>query len=98
MYNTGWAKTRRALDCVFTVMAEISGRYWQILDRSGQKIILLSPLTVTQSSVKPHAGAGCWRHKRRLKASLRFVIAPFANLGDLDEILQRYQREAFDIL
>jgi len=27
MYNTGWAKTRRALDCVFTIMAEISGWY-----------------------------------------------------------------------
>ena len=44
MYNTGWAKTRRALDCVFTIMAEISGWYWQRLDRSGKKIILLSPL------------------------------------------------------
>jgi len=46
MYNTKWAKTRRALDCVFTIMAEILGRYWQILDRSGKKIILLSPLAV----------------------------------------------------
>jgi len=27
-------------------MAEILGRYWQILDRSGKKIILLSPLYV----------------------------------------------------
>ena len=35
-----------------------------------------------------HCGAGCWRHKRRLKTSLRFVIALFANLGDLDDILQ----------
>jgi len=47
MYNTGWAKTRRALDCVFTNMTEISGRYGQILDRSGKKIILLSPLLYT---------------------------------------------------
>jgi len=43
---------------------------------------------VTQPSVKPHAGAGCWRHKRRLITLLRFVIAPFANLDDLDETLQ----------
>jgi len=27
MYNTGWAKIRRALDCFFTIMAEILGRY-----------------------------------------------------------------------
>jgi len=26
----------------------------------------LSERIVTQPSVKPHAGAGCWRHKRRL--------------------------------
>jgi len=31
MCNTGWAKIRRALDCFFTIMAEILGRYWQIL-------------------------------------------------------------------
>ena len=37
-----------------------------------------------ESNLKPHAGAGCWRHKRRLKTSLSFVIAPFANLGDLE--------------
>jgi len=49
MYNTGWAKTRRgAVDCVFTIMAEISGRYGQILDRSDKKIILLSPLVFSQ--------------------------------------------------
>jgi len=52
MYNTGWAKTRRALNCVFTIMVEISGRYWQILDRSGKKIILLSPLLTLRM---PHA-------------------------------------------
>jgi len=52
MYNTGWAKTRRALDCVFTIMAEISGRYWQILDRSGKKIILLSPLVKSWKILK----------------------------------------------
>ena len=44
MYSTGWAKSRRALDCFFTIMAEILGRYWQILDRSDKKIILLSSL------------------------------------------------------
>jgi len=44
MYNTGWAKSRRALDCFFTFMTESLGRYWQILHRSGKKIILLSPL------------------------------------------------------
>ena len=27
MYGTGWAKTKRARDCIFTIMAEISGRY-----------------------------------------------------------------------
>jgi len=43
---------------------------------------------MTQPWVKPHAGAGYWRHNRRFKTSLRFVIALFANLGDLDEILQ----------
>jgi len=26
----------------------------------------LSESIVTQTWVKPHAGAGCWRHKRRL--------------------------------
>ena len=45
MYNTGWAKSRRALDCFYIFMAKILGGYWQILDRSGKKIILLSPLT-----------------------------------------------------
>jgi len=55
---------------------------WEILQA------WLSESIVTQPWVKPHAGAGCWRHKRRLKTSLRFVIAPFANLSDLDEILQ----------
>jgi len=25
MYNTGWAKSRRALDCFFIFMAEILG-------------------------------------------------------------------------
>jgi len=44
MYNTGWVKSRRALDCFFTFIAEILGGYWQILDRSGKKIILLSSL------------------------------------------------------
>jgi len=52
MYNTGWDKTRRALDCVFTIMAEISGRYWQILDRSGKKIILLSPPLYNESNAQ----------------------------------------------
>jgi len=27
MYNTGWAKSRRALDCFFMLMAEILGGY-----------------------------------------------------------------------
>jgi len=44
MYNTGWATSRRALDCFFILMTESLGGYWQILDRSGKKIILLSPL------------------------------------------------------
>jgi len=44
MYNTGWAKSRRALDCFCIFMAEILWGYWQTLDRSGKKIILLSPL------------------------------------------------------
>ena len=48
MYNTGWVKSRRALDCFFTFMAEILQGYWQILDRSGKKIILLSPLVLCQ--------------------------------------------------
>ena len=47
----------------------------------------LSESIVTQQRVTPHAGAGCRRHKRRLKTSLRFAIALFVNLGDLDEIL-----------
>ena len=49
---------------------------------------LLSESIVTQPSVKPHAGAGHWKYKRRLNTSVMFVIAPFANFGDLDEILQ----------
>jgi len=36
----------------------------------------------------PQAGAYCWRQKRRLETSLGFMIARFANLGDLDEISQ----------
>ena len=47
MYNTGWAKSRRALVCFFIFMAEILGGYWQILQPSGKKIILLSPLVAT---------------------------------------------------
>jgi len=58
----------------------------KIAEIHGQQAMLLRHWT--QPSVKAHAGAGCWRHKRRLKTSLRFVIAPFANLGDFDEILQ----------
>jgi len=27
MYNTGWAKSERALDCFFTFMAKILERY-----------------------------------------------------------------------
>jgi len=27
MYDTGWAKSRPALDCLFTFMAEILGGY-----------------------------------------------------------------------
>ena len=50
MYNTGWAKSRRALDCFFIIMAEILGGYWQILDRSGKKIILLSSLPTTEAA------------------------------------------------
>ena len=50
VFTKYWAKTRRALDCVFTIMAEISGRYWQILDRPGKKIILLSPLVIFKCS------------------------------------------------
>jgi len=53
MYNTGWAKSRRALDCFFIFMAEILVGYWQILDRSGKKIILLSPLPGRQFFVEP---------------------------------------------
>jgi len=55
MYNTGWAKTRHALDCVFTIMAEISGRYGQILDHSGKKIILLSPLNIFEIIQVPYS-------------------------------------------
>ena len=47
MYSTGWAKSRRAFDCFLTIMAEISGRYWQILDSSGKRIIQLSSLAYT---------------------------------------------------
>jgi len=32
MYNTGWARSRRALDCFFILMAESLGGYWEILD------------------------------------------------------------------
>jgi len=46
MYNTGWVKSRRPLDWFFTFMVEILQGYWQILDRSGKKFILLSPLVL----------------------------------------------------
>jgi len=45
----------------------------------------LSESTVTQSSVKTQAGGDCWKHKRRLETLPGFIIARFANLGDLDE-------------
>jgi len=48
----------------------------------------LSERIVTQPWVKPHGGTGCWRHKRRFKTSLRFIIVLFANRGVVDEILQ----------
>ena len=48
----------------------------------------LSESIVTHPWVKPHAGTGCWGHKRRFKTSLRFIIVLIANLGDFDEILQ----------
>ena len=57
MYNTEWAKSRRALDCFFIFMAEILGGYWQILDRSGKKIILLSPLDVKHTA----GSVSCYR-------------------------------------
>jgi len=49
MYNTGWVKSRRALDGFFTFMAEILQGYSQILDRSGKKIIILSPLVQSRT-------------------------------------------------
>ena len=52
MSNTGWVKSRSALDCFFTFMAEILQGYWQILDRSGKKIILLSPLRIKQTHLR----------------------------------------------
>ena len=52
MYNTGWAKSRRALDCFLIFTEEILGGYWQILDRSGKKIILISPLRITRRNLK----------------------------------------------
>jgi len=48
MYNTGWAKSRRAPNYFFIFMAEILGGYWQTLDRSGKTIILLSPLVLAR--------------------------------------------------
>jgi len=40
----GGPKVDVLLIVFFIFMAEILGGYWQILDRSGKKIILLSPL------------------------------------------------------
>jgi len=40
MYNTGWDKSRRSLHCFFTNVVEISGRYLQIVHRSGKNIII----------------------------------------------------------
>ena len=48
----------------------------------------VATLHVTQPGVKPQARAYCWRQKLRLETSLRFIIACFAKLGDLDEISQ----------
>jgi len=67
MYNTGWAKSRRALDCFFILMAELLGGYWQILDRSGKKIILLyfhhwwSGLALVWSTPVLASVKRCWR-------------------------------------
>jgi len=72
MYYTGWIKSRRALDCFFTFMAKILQGLWQILDRSGKKIILLSPLLKTATceailSVKE------WNLKLKIKLRKRTV-------------------------
>ena len=53
MYNTGLAKSKRtAFDCFLAILPDISGRFWQILDRSGKKIILLSSLILYIKRIK----------------------------------------------
>jgi len=63
-------------------------RYYKMIGKSGSLQPWLSESIVTQTWVKPQAGAYCWWQKRRLEMSLRFIITRFANLGDLDEIAQ----------
>ena len=77
MYNTGWAKSRRALDCFFIFMAEILGGYWQILDRSGKKIVLLSPQVKTRGNGVP-APFLMWKpvaHTSKVTWRFRFFIS-----------------------
>jgi len=78
MYNAGWAKSRRALDCFFIFMAEILGGYRQILDRSGKKITLLSPLFLSQSfsngALVPLGGHGTVLWGPRAEAKTRYLI------------------------
>jgi len=58
------------------------------MSESSQHWLSLSESIVTPPSVKPRAGADCWKQNLRLKTSLRFVTGRFANLSDLDEISQ----------
>jgi len=59
----------------------------------------LSESIVTQPPVKPHAGASCWRPKRRLQSVTKVCNCPLCELWwSWWDFATEYQRVAFDIL
>jgi len=75
--RTGWAKSKRALDCFFIFMAEILRGYWQTLDRSGKKIILLHHcLKVTHANTPtplPRFKNVIFRHHYVMQKNRRYI-------------------------
>jgi len=76
------------LHALWTLFPVPVWRNYRMRARSESSQPWLPESIVTQPWVKPHAGTDCWRRMLRLKMSLRFATARFANLGELDEILQ----------
>ena len=82
-------QNRRALDSFFIFMAEILGKYWQILDRSGKKIILLSPLIATEAL---ESFEGNVRMVWRSIKNLRFADGIDLIAGSMKELAEHTER------